>query len=363
MRPLENLIGHARDLSYFVAALVTGGCVAGVPIAGTAPKTFGDDQTTAGMTTEQVIERLGKPTWRYRNDDMDHMLYERTGNAYEWPIIWAPWPVPMPMIVDVDYRSTRWCLLLTFDRDGKMKERNLVSEVAEYSGRSYQCFALLQAQDDLSQLLESRADNGDVQAAIDLTETFNDPGALRRLAWKGDATAAFELARRFDDRGPLRKLAEKSVTAAAELARWFDEPGPLEEFARSGRGDPEEQYQVGYSAGHFDLSWPWYCLAAKQGHAKAQYALGNYYLYGVGRIPADRMKAYIWYKLAESSGLNVGERDGLYYGTESGMTCCTSEDRTKYALAEMTSSQITEANRLLSEWHPETVECSMLGRD
>ncbi len=77
----------------------------------------------------------------------------------------------------------------------------------------------------------------------------------------------------------------------------------------------------------------WYRRAAEQGHAKAQNNLGLMYDDGQG-VPQDYVEAHMWYNLA-ASGLPPGE------------------DRAKnqdIVAKLMTPAQISEAQRLASEW-------------
>ncbi len=142
------------------------------------------------------------------------------------------------------------------------------------------------------------------------------------------------------------ELAESTLVERGDPnAKYYESARTMfssEEYARlAAQGDPEEQYQAGYFAGNLVLSWPWYCLAANQGHRQAQYALGNYYLYGHGGISKDLMKAYVWYSLATLNGnpRAVGYRDDL--------------------ANKMIPGQIVEAKRLVAEWNPNPAECEM----
>jgi len=47
----------------------------------------------------------------------------------------------------------------------------------------------------------------------------------------------------------------------------------------------------------------WYLLAARNGHAEAQYEIGERYYYGCG-IQKDRDKAKEWIKKAHENGLD-----------------------------------------------------------
>lgn len=76
-------------------------------------------------------------------------------------------------------------------------------------------------------------------------------------------------------------------------------------------------------------------LAAKQGHAGAQFGLGMMYRDGRG-VPRDYVEAHMWLNLAASRAtvrqMALESRDGV--------------------AAMMTTAQIAEAQQLASEWKP-----------
>jgi TPR repeat protein len=77
----------------------------------------------------------------------------------------------------------------------------------------------------------------------------------------------------------------------------------------------------------------WFRKAADQGHAAAQHNLGFMYHNGLG-VPQDYVMAHMWFNLAAA----LGDEKAL---------------KTRDALAKnMTSEQITEAQRLAREWKP-----------
>ena len=75
----------------------------------------------------------------------------------------------------------------------------------------------------------------------------------------------------------------------------------------------------------------WYCQAAEQGHAAAQFNLGEMYANGDG-ITEDAVIAYMWFNLAASQDYEDAEEN-------------------KGMLSErMTREQIAEAQKLSREW-------------
>jgi S1-C subfamily serine protease len=93
----------------------------------------------------------------------------------------------------------------------------------------------------------------------------------------------------------------------------------------------------------YDLGWGvtedrqeaarWYRLAANQGLAEAQAALGRKYHGGWG-VPEDFVQAHLWHNLAAAQGDTIAEglRDSI--------------------ARRMTPAQIAEAQRLAREWRP-----------
>ena len=125
-----------------------------------------------------------------------------------------------------------------------------------------------------------------------------------------------------------------------------------QEFLKAEQGDAEAQYHVSRRYGA--KSWKWLCLVANQGHNRAQYSMGDYYLWGqnwpiivvmtdggaydFGAVEADYVHVYMWYSLAASNGYDPAESK-------------------RDLLAEkMTPEQAAEAERLVQEWKPGSCE-------
>ncbi len=152
---------------------------------------------------------------------------------------------------------------------------------------------------------------------------------------------------KFDENDVVRKVsAYRGATPENFLSRVYAEARAEErrEYEpRALEGDAESQYQLGLLAERNESRWKWFCLAANQGHPKAQYELGNYYRWGTEPISKDLTTTYVWFSIAGSHGLSWahGPRDDV--------------------AKEMTPSQITEAERLVAEWEPNPAECETIG--
>ena len=111
--------------------------------------------------------------------------------------------------------------------------------------------------------------------------------------------------------------------------------------ARVEQGDAEAQFQLYTRDKPDEKSLTWLCLAANQGYALAQEEFGDLHagVYGgewsdAGFAEPDRVRAYMWYSLAASSG----HRRARF---------------SKNTLAnQMTPAQIAEAERIAAEWKP-----------
>ena len=92
----------------------------------------------------------------------------------------------------------------------------------------------------------------------------------------------------------------------------------------SGRGVAQDQAEAA----------KWYRLAADQGFAYAQNALGMMYSNGQG-VQQDYVSAYLWFSLAAAQGLPVAI-----------------DNRDQTAKLFMTTDQVAEGQRLAREWTP-----------
>jgi TPR repeat protein len=135
-----------------------------------------------------------------------------------------------------------------------------------------------------------------------MTTNKDEIAALEKKANDGDAKAQYALGVMYDKGVGLPendcqaarhyKLAADKGYAEAQfnLASLFD----------SGRNVPEE-----YSERPENL----YSAAAKQGHAKAQYAYGMRHYKGEGVGKQDYSKAYVWLSLAVANGCEEATED------------------------------------------------------
>jgi hypothetical protein len=116
-------------------------------------------------------------------------------------------------------------------------------------------------------------------------------------------------------------------------------------WARAAEGDAKAQYELGEqlfeaeASGYQRAAWHWYCRAAHQRHAEAQYRLGGYYRAGLDPVSRDPLQAYLWYELAADQHVS-GAADG----------------RAEVA-ARLTATQIAHAERRAAEWQPKPETC------
>lgn len=123
----------------------------------------------------------------------------------------------------------------------------------------------------------------------------------------------------------LRKEAERGNAIAQTLLGWI---------YLQGRGVPKD-----YAAA---LSW--YLKGAGQLYAPAMYTLGKMYSEGIG-VPSDYVQAYKWYNLAAASG----DTSELAVSAVE-----LAKDGRDEIARKMTPAQIAEAQKLASQWKPES---------
>ena len=92
-------------------------------------------------------------------------------------------------------------------------------------------------------------------------------------------------------------------------------------------GDADAQYQFGCCCywgerceADFEESFRWYKLSAKQGHVKAQAALGKSYTWGVG-VPKNFKWGVYWFKKAEEQLEDTCARHFLFLAYLNGRGC------------------------------------------
>jgi TPR repeat protein len=117
-----------------------------------------------------------------------------------------------------------------------------------------------------------------------------------KAARKGIITSQFQIANMYRQGQGVRKNIQKA-------AYWYKKA--------ASRGLPEAQAVLAnmYSKGagvssSSSQAVRWARLAARQGNADAQYLLGNFYRRGVGGVPRDKVKAYVWIRMAAARKKN-----------------------------------------------------------
>jgi TPR repeat protein len=170
-----------------------------------------------------------------------------------------------------------------------------------------------------------------------------------------DAVAAYDRGDFATARQLLQPLAEQgNVIANYNLAELYTserhgvapnlDQAVLLYLCAAAAGLAEAQMAVGLYYESFLSSVPaaviWYRRAAEQGEPKAQEALGFIYFSGGEGVPRDYVQAYLWLALSASGSVAL-LKNGLaaFY---------------PIVAARMTPDQITEAQRLVREWKPNT---------
>jgi TPR repeat protein len=120
---------------------------------------------------------------------------------------------------------------------------------------------------------------------------------VKSKAERGDAEAQCELGIRCWTYHPVHNQGT-AKGGAAEAAKWYRKAAD--------QGHAEAQYQLGdlyYSTvnGGEAEAAKWYRKAADQGHAEAQYQLGDFYAEGTG-VAKDEVEAIKWFRKAADQG-------------------------------------------------------------
>ena len=155
--------------------------------------------------------------------------------------------------------------------------------------------------------------------------------ALITKADQGDAEAQYKL-------GLIYRNGQGVPQDYKEVVRW------LRLAAEQGLDEAQSELGVRYGNGQGvpqdnKEAARWYGLAADQGYALGQYNLGLMYAKGRG-VPQDYIQAYMWYNLAASNS-----RGDLRLLAVKGRN---------QAAKEMTPEDLSEAQRLASEWKPKS---------
>ena len=165
------------------------------------------------------------------------------------------------------------------------------------------------------------AKRGNYVAAYDIWQT---------LAERGDTRAQYNI-------GVLYDQGLGVPQNFAEATRWY------RLAAERGHVDAQANLGYAYEQGRgvtldFAQAAKWYRKAAERGDVVAQANLGTLYANGLG-VEQDDVQAHMWFNLAASRAERRKIRRNLV------------RKRNRIA-ARMTPEQVTEAQRLASEWRP-----------
>ena len=120
---------------------------------------------------------------------------------------------------------------------------------------------------------------------------------------------------------------------------------------RAESGDAEAQYILGVSSAHamdHKEAVKWYRLAAEQGHAKAQNALGAAYSFGQEGVSQNHEEARKWYRRAAEQGHDDAQYNlGVVYETGEGVSIDYQEAHVWFSVAAANGN--TEAAVLADE--------------
>ncbi len=173
-----------------------------------------------------------------------------------------------------------------------------------------------------------------------LSVIYGSSGRVITYTFASDSESAVGNARRkiIQEPDELKRLLDEYRERLAErqAQRWREAQLPLD----AERGDPNAQYILAERSEAQAERWKWMCRAAHGGDSRAQHWMAARYRAGVLEPKVrDDVQAHLWYSLAASNGDAAAERALI-------------------ALAEeMTAEQITEAERLHTQWKPSPGAC------
>ena len=116
-------------------------------------------------------------------------------------------------------------------------------------------------------------------------------------------------------------------------------------WARAVDGDAEAQFEAGERlfGDETDESrrdaWYWFCRAAHQRHAQAQYRLGGYSEAGWPPARRDLLQAYLWYELAADQHVDAAA------------------DAQTAVAAHLSATEVARAERRAAAWRPTPEDC------
>jgi len=119
--------------------------------------------------------------------------------------------------------------------------------------------------------------------------------------------------------------------------------------------DAEAMYQYAYRINDRAETWKYRCLAANQNYPLAQALVADHYRLGFDPVEQDLLKAFVWYRLAESNGYKGGKYTGNPFKTEGGSTYY--KPFSEVLADNMTPSELADGERLVSKWKPNPAEC------
>ena len=251
-----------------------------------------------GMRKEEVRERLGQPHLILVGQDKSYFLYK-------------------------DYVKQIQVLMVGYIPMGWTKE---------HGGRALHCAMLEFGSDEVFERFETKSD----AQWLNILHEEEVATDCRKLFWSSE------------------ELTELQEQDPMELARKTNE---AQLRPKAERGDPEAQYELAQliEAGSAE-QWMWYCRAATQGHAEAQFTIADHFEHGEGQVSQDLIKAYVWYRAAETNGY----APKIYQGntkTAQGWSCCASQSHSESLAEQMTPEQLAEAERLVVERQPDPSTC------
>jgi outer membrane protein assembly factor BamE (lipoprotein component of BamABCDE complex) len=266
--PFYDYMVHTRNLSILfviVAIFAASGCV--IPFysepVNIPPADFNIsslNESLRGSSKQEVIRKLGAPSYAFRNEEEDFLIYKRMGN--EIVLLGVPGMNGYPV----------YCYSMEFNREGVL-----------HKVKKFDCNAIPELK---ANTLRAEAKQGQIDSAAVLAVQYGEKEYLKELS--------------INDINAQRSL---SLIEYGENYKGKSLLGLTDDDLRKHAldGNPEASYQLYWNKAAPDPYY-WLCHSADLGQSQARYRIGLLYWNGAEGIRQDYIESYKWYALAAEVG-------------------------------------------------------------
>jgi outer membrane protein assembly factor BamE (lipoprotein component of BamABCDE complex) len=217
-------------------------------------------ESLLGASKQEVISKLGSPTYTFSHAEHDFFIYQRMGT--EIILLGVPGMNGYPI----------YCYSMEFSQEGVL--RNV---------ERFDCNAIPEL---LVNTLRAEARQGQIDSASVLAVQYGEKEYLERLSINNsNAQQALSLI----EYGEEYKIKSLSGLTDDDLRK------------RALDGNPEASYQLYWNKAEPDPHF-WLCHSADLGQPQARHRIGMLYWNGAEGIRQDYIESYKWYALAAQVG-------------------------------------------------------------